>query len=144
MSKPLHDHTPIDWENPELLEHLIRLGNGVNTLAHTCYSAAAQAGWWTDPETGEALDRNKPEMMMLMVSEVAEMMEGVRKSLPDDHLPHRSMEEVEAADLLIRLMDYCGAYGLDIGGALIEKLQYNAQRADHKLENRTKDGGKAF
>ncbi len=32
----------------------------------------------------------------------------------------------------------------DITGAMIEKLTYNKQRADHKRENRQKEGGKAF
>jgi hypothetical protein len=31
-----------------------------------------------------------------------------------------------------------------IGGAIAEKLTYNQSRADHKPDNRVKDGGKAF
>ena len=81
---------------------------------------------------------------MLIVSEVAEAMEGVRKDLKDDHLPERSMEEVELADTVIRIMDYAGRWGLDIGGAIMEKLEYNKNRADHKIENRKLDGGKKF
>lgn len=81
---------------------------------------------------------------MLMVSEIAEAMEGERKDLMDDHLPGRKMAEVEMADAVIRIADYCGAHGYDLAGAIIEKLAYNAQRADHKLENRAKVGGKTF
>lgn len=33
---------------------------------------------------------------------------------------------------------------LPISKAIIDKLAYNAQRADHKRENRAKDGGKKF
>jgi len=44
-------------------------------------------------------------------------MEGVRKDIPDDKLPHRPMEEVELADALIRIFDYAAAYDLDIQGA---------------------------
>jgi len=79
-----------------------------------------------------------------MHSELSEMLEGVRKGKPDEHLPHRSSEEVEAADLLIRLFDYAGYRGLDIAGAYLEKRAYNDTRLDHKLENRRKEGGKAF
>lgn len=81
---------------------------------------------------------------MLMVSELSECMEGERKSLPDDKLPHRSMAEVELADCLIRIFDYAGGFGYDIGGAFEEKMAYNAQRADHKPEERLKEGGKKW
>ena len=37
---------------------------------------------------------------MLIVSEIAEAMEGERKDLMDDKLPHRKMAEVELADAL--------------------------------------------
>ena len=39
---------------------------------------------------------------MLTISEIAEAMEGERKNLMDDHLPHRKMAEVEIADAYIR------------------------------------------
>jgi len=118
------------------------LGQNLNDLSLLCYSLSAKSGWWTDLATGEPLERNKGEMIALIHSEVSEALEGVRKSIPDDKLPHRPMEEVEMADALIRIFDYCGGFGLDVGGALIEKLEYNKNRADHKLENRKKDGGK--
>jgi hypothetical protein len=35
-------------------------------------------------------------------------------------------------------------HGLDLPGAIVEKLQYNANRADHKIENRLLEGGKKF
>lgn len=116
----------------------------INTLRDKCFQNALDAGWHTDLETGELIERNKAEMLMLIVSEVAEAMEGVRKDLKDDHLPERSMEEVELADTVIRIMDYAGRWGLDIGGAVIEKLEYNKNRADHKIENRKLNGGKKF
>jgi NTP pyrophosphatase (non-canonical NTP hydrolase) len=100
--------------------------------------------WWHDHKTGERLNRNKGELLMLIVSEVAEAMEGERKDLMDDHLPHRKMAEVELADALIRIFDYAGAYGMDLQGALDEKLEYNKNRADHKIENRLKVGGKKW
>jgi hypothetical protein len=34
--------------------------------------------------------------------------------------------------------------GYDIMSALREKLEYNKTRADHKRENRAKEGGKKF
>lgn len=114
----------------------------LNQLAADCHEANQH--WWHHPATGERLDRNKGELLMLIVSEVAEAMEGERKNLMDDHLPHRKMAEVELADVLIRLFDYAGAYGYDLDGAVAEKRAYNAQRADHKPEARLAAGGKKF
>ena len=81
---------------------------------------------------------------MLIVSEVAESMEGARKGLMDDHLPHRTMEEVELADALIRIFDYCGGFGFDLQGAFDEKMAYNKTRKDHSLAHRKAEGGKKF
>lgn len=35
----------------------------------------------------------------------------------------------EAADILIRLLDWCGSEGIDLQAAVLEKLDYNATRA---------------
>jgi NTP pyrophosphatase (non-canonical NTP hydrolase) len=118
--------------------------NRINEVQGVCHGLAKEAGWWSDLETGEPLERNKAELLCLIHSEISEAMEGVRKGLMDDKLPHRSMEEVELADAMIRILDYAGAYDLDVGGALVEKLVYNAERSDHKPENRIKEGGKKF
>jgi hypothetical protein len=119
---------------------------GIATAVKVCHGAAVRAGWWTDLQTGESLigKRNKGEMLCLIHSEISEAMEGERKGLMDDKLPHRPMAEVELADALIRIFDYAGAHGYDLGGAVVEKLRYNAKRADHQPENRLKEGGKKF
>jgi NTP pyrophosphatase (non-canonical NTP hydrolase) len=104
---------------------------------------AANARWWYD-ENGVRLQRNKGELIALMHSELSEALEGERKDLPDDHLPHRRMAEVEMADVLIRLLDYCGAHGYDLQGACEEKLAYNAKRKDHTRAARNAKHGKKF
>ena len=117
---------------------------GINTAQKLCHGLAVSSGWWSDPATGQWKDRNDCEMIALMHSELSEALEGLRKDLMDDHLPHRKQVEMELADTLIRIFDYAGARGLDLGGAVIEKLAYNQSRADHKLENRAQEGGKKF
>ena len=116
----------------------------LNKLAESIHADNVEAGWWSDLETGKPIERNKGEMIALMHSELSECLEGVRKDLMDDKLPHRKTEEVELADVIIRIMDYAGAYGLDLDGAIAEKRALNRQRADHKPENRKAKGGKAF
>lgn len=100
--------------------------------------------WWHDPKTGELLNREKPTLLMLIVSELAECMEGERKNLMDSHLPHRKNAEVELADAVIRILDYAGAYGYDLDGAIAEKRAYNRTRADHKVEARLAVNGKRW
>lgn len=131
-------------------------------LQEACFLAAAASGWWTNLATDESISMtddetyhpgqpdhaeprfNVPEKMMLIVSEVAEAMEGYRKGQADDKLAHRSMLEVELADALIRIYDLAGALNLDIGRAMAEKLLFNATRADHSLAARKAEGGKKF
>lgn len=115
----------------------------INELRDLCFNESLKNGWHTD-SSGKLLDKNKGEMIALIHSEISEALEGERKGLMDTHLPNRIMPEVEMADALIRIMDYCGRWGYDIGGAVIEKLIYNANRSDHTREARMKEGGKKF
>jgi NTP pyrophosphatase (non-canonical NTP hydrolase) len=116
----------------------------LNDLAANIFLDNVKAGWWTDLKTGLPLERNMGELLCLVHSEVSEAMEGYRKDLPDDKLPHRKMFEVELADVLIRVFDIAGKHNLDLDGAVREKREYNASRADHKIENRLTENGKKF
>ncbi|HQU05415.1 MAG TPA: hypothetical protein PLT25_11960 [Acidocella sp.] len=100
--------------------------------------------WWHDLHTGDRLDRNVGEMLMLIVSEIAEAMEGHRKGLMDDKLPHRPMLEVELADAVLRILDLAGGLKLDLAGAVLEKSKYNVTRVDHTAAARLALGGKAY
>ncbi|WP_204352840.1 hypothetical protein [Salinicola peritrichatus] len=120
---------------------------GAEQLARLCYQRSCAAGWWSDAKTGQAYELTPErfaQKLCLIHSEISEAMEGHRKGLMDDKLPHREMVEVELADAVIRIYDLAGRAGYDIIGAMVEKLEYNARRADHKPENRIKAGGKAY
>lgn len=115
-------------------------------LQSECHKSATDAGWWTD-KNGNPVQDNPyafSNKLALIHSEVSEAMEGDRKGLMDDHLPHRKMREVELADAVIRIFDLGGAYNMDLGGAIAEKMAYNAQRADHKPAARAAAGGKVY
>lgn len=121
-------------------------------LQNACHGIARESGWWNDLKTGERLTSkpseppkvNIPEKLCLIHSEISEAMEGHRKGLMDDKLPNRPMLEVELADAVIRIFDLAGGIGADVAGAIAEKLAFNAQREDHKPENRRLAGGKAY
>jgi NTP pyrophosphatase (non-canonical NTP hydrolase) len=134
----LSDFNP--WEPRNYVDEAVT--RIINNLAEAVHHANHK--WWIDLNTGESIVRNRGEQLMLIVSEIAEAMEGERKNLMDDKLPHRPMAEVELADALIRILDYAAGHGYDLGGAYVEKMKYNAVRADHSDEERKKANGKKF
>ena len=129
----------IDFTEQELLALA-----GLKSAQEIAHKTATDAGWYINPKTGEPITRNFGEVVALMHSELSEALEADRKSLMDDKLPHRTGVEVEFADCIIRILDTAAAMGLDVASALIEKNRYNKERADHKLANRVKNGGKKY
>jgi hypothetical protein len=76
----------------------------LNELSKSVHTANAK--WWQDVNSGQPIKRNKGELLALIHSEISEALEGERKDLMDDKLPHRKMAEVELVDAIIRILDY--------------------------------------
>lgn len=79
-------------------------------LANQIHADNIRAGWWSDLNTGASIirTRNRPEMLMLIVSELSEASEGWSDDLMDDKLPQYPMFDVELADAAIRIYDLLG------------------------------------
>lgn len=103
----------------------------ISTAADSHHNAKAKGFW----EPG--VERNDSEMIMLVVTELAEAVEGLRHgNPPDDKVPEFSAAEAEFADAIIRMMDQAHARGWRVAQAIEAKMKFNKGRA-HKH-------GKAF
>lgn len=118
-------------------------------LADKIHADNVKAGWWTDLKTGEDLHgkRNVGELLALIHSEISEALEGHRKKMADDKLPHRPAFRVELIDGMIRILDLLGSADNaehPTGIIFEEKRDYNRHRLDHKPEARLGPGGKSI
>lgn len=127
-------------------DQMVALKESVDWLVDTCHRLMAH--WWIDPHTGANIRENPftfPTKAMLIVTEISEAIDGDRSDKMDDKLPQYPMREVELADALIRIGDLAGAYEMRrLGQIVAEKMAVNLTRADHKMENRVKVGGKKY
>ena len=119
----------------------------IKELQERAYRQSADKGFHDDePTEGRALLSLNAERIALMHSELSEALEELRKGYPanltyhpTDHFgapeqdgPHKP-EGVpsELADVVIRVLDFCGSNDIDLESMLLEKLDYNATR-NHK------------
>ena len=119
------------WEHDQTAAGLNALARDINDWAvrkgfweSTNYEQAAVA--WGNAAGDKIRLLNKTTKIMLVVTELAELVEGLRK--PGEGMGDFSNEEEEVADAIIRLLDYAGAYGLRIGEALCAKMAKNEGR----------------
>ena len=89
-------------------------GRSLNELAQLCHSIAKEKGFWDE-------ERNIGEALMLVVTELAEAMEGYR------HQDDANFKE-ELADAFIRLLDLCGGLNIDIEQEIYQKAIVNKKR----------------
>lgn len=72
--------------------------------------------------------KNDAESLMLIVSELSEGLEYLRKgNLKSDHIDSKGIEE-ELADVIIRIMHLAKSKGWYVGKAILKKMKYNKSR----------------
>jgi NTP pyrophosphatase (non-canonical NTP hydrolase) len=111
------------------------LASRITQLAHDINLWAVRKGFWkfhaqdvggpvnVTPDSGIV----RMTKLMLVVTELAECAEGLRKPV-EASVPGFTNEEEEIADAIIRLLDYAGQYRLRIGEALNAKMAKNEGR----------------
>jgi len=96
-------------------------------LQQQAHSIAVEHGWGKE-------ERNFGELMMLVVTEVAEAMEEWRNGRDPGEVYYKAnsnkLEGVpsELADILIRVADLAEYYGINLTTVVREKMQYNNTR----------------
>lgn len=97
----------------------------LNEFAEDVHQIAVDHGWW-DKEP------SFPEVIALCHSELSEALQEYRKGGEDratyyeNNTPHGIA--VELADVILRILDYCGHVGIDIEKILEEKNNFNRNR----------------
>jgi len=122
------------WQSEEMVkvlsEQLDR--RHLNDLRDTAHNTAVSKKWHRDGNGKSRL----PELLCLIHSEVSEVLECYRNGEPVHDIdlaptpPGAKPEGIasELADVIIRVLDVAGLYGIDIDRAVREKMQFNITR----------------
>lgn len=115
----------------------------IKELCKTAHDNAIEKGFWIPMEdivkgkTPKVRYRNLSELLMLIVSELGEACEALRKDnrqiiVKNCHKYwHKDTFEDELADAVIRIADLAQSQGIDLEWQISRKLEYNKTR-EHK------------
>lgn len=100
---------------------------GLNALVRLAHANSRAKGWYD----GEQANRNVPEMLALIHSEVSEALEDYRDGKmattgEADEKPCGFPSEI--ADVVIRIADLCGYLGIDLAEEVRRKHEFNLSR----------------
>ena len=103
----------------------------LTNLTEDVHRNALEHGWWDG-------GRSFGDIIALCHSELSEALEEYRKGRqPNDvYFGENCKPEgigVELADVVIRIMDYCGHAGIDLQKMIEIKHEYNKKRTDKKV-----------
>jgi NTP pyrophosphatase (non-canonical NTP hydrolase) len=100
----------------------------LNEFAKSTHQNSRDKGFWDGQDPQDPMVAS--QKICLMHAELSEMLEAIRK---DPHaacekVPEITCEEEEAADLFLRLLDYCVARRIDLAYVAEKKHQFNVGR----------------
>lgn len=103
--------------------------SNLNDLRDDIHETACEKGWHDE---GDSSDRI-PGLLCLVHSEVSEVLEDFRKNhglreIWRDEKGKPCGIPYELADVVIRVLDICGLYDIDIADAVETKMAYNRTR----------------
>jgi len=98
----------------------------LNQFGSDLHRTSRSKGWWDDRDKLSLTDAGRVQVdigcMALIVTEIAEAIEGTRKQCQDDHIPQFTAQEAELADAMIRILEFAAARKLRVAEAMMVKL----------------------
>lgn len=93
------------------------------------HANARAKGFWKDHVDGKLTVDQVGLKLALIHSEISEALESVRNDYPaSEKIPEIGNFEEELADAAIRIMDLAESSGVDLGEAIVKKMEFNVGR----------------